>query len=54
MLIPFEDIAEITNAGSGQCLHRAGGQAIDADISATKVNSKITDRCLKLPYRRRP
>jgi hypothetical protein len=41
-LVPFEDVAEVTDAGGGKGLDRAGRDTVDADVSRAALATPMT------------
>ncbi len=41
LLVPFKDVAEVADAGSGQCLDRPRREGVDADILGAEVGGEV-------------
>jgi len=40
VFIPLQNVAEIADAGGGECLDRAGGNRVDADILDAEIGGQ--------------
>src|SRR3954469_3511267 len=46
-LVPFEDVAEVADAGGGERLDRPGGDRVDSDVAAAEIGREIAHACLE-------